>query len=138
MHHECGRCATYCNSNVCYRSSFLFLEKCFRSIQEIVTKGWLTRTVLGPSFLDKKLRKKGYSPSFGLVRVAQVTEEAGQQSKEKQHKSVAKMTAQCQQSKSSSNRTRKRASESQKTRLRLYIGMNIIEKGLVGLAVVES
>lgn len=43
-----------CNMNVedvphiaipmCYRSSFLFLEKCHRLIQEIVTKCWLTRT----------------------------------------------------------------------------------------------
>jgi hypothetical protein len=38
---------------------------------------------LGPSFLDEKLCKKDYSPSFGLVRVAQATKEAGQQSKEK-------------------------------------------------------
>ena len=39
--------------------------------------------VLGPSFLDWKLRKKDYNPHFGLARVAQATEETGQQSEEK-------------------------------------------------------
>jgi hypothetical protein len=48
---------------------------------EYLTRGRVKvfgRSMLGPSFLDEKLHKKDYSPSFGLVRVAQAIEEAGQ------------------------------------------------------------
>jgi hypothetical protein len=55
---------------------YLLISQHYRGIKILCTLHFVSFSnlwVLGPSFLDKKLRKKDYSPSFGLVRVVQAT-----------------------------------------------------------------